>query len=175
MCSTAHTQAQSCSITTQLLKKSPLNRTLVHRVLVKARPHARSTGSAEMQAKRRRPWLLLPRKKCQLAPLIVYNCQFGGMTTTEWLKPPIGTQVSHNDTAATNSFFHSQSTTLSFPDPLCTCWLIWPCATRLFPVSPFHPQGGVSTPPRAWRRVDLCFTPTEENLHSTAKKYWCLI
>jgi len=101
-------------------------------------------GSAEMQAKRRL-WLLLPRKKCQLAPLIVYNRQFGGMTTTEWLKPPIGTQVSHNDTAAINSFFHSQSATLSFPDPLCTCWLIWPCATRLFPVSPFHPHGGVPT------------------------------
>jgi len=142
-------------------------------------------GSAEMQAKRRL-WLLLPRKKCQLAPLIVYNRQFGGMTTTEWLKPPIGTQVSHNDTAATNSFFHSQSTTLSFPDPLCTCWLIWPCATRLFPVSPFHPHGGVSTPPRAWRRVPPSHStrawrrvsaspPTEENLHSTAKKYWCLI
>jgi len=70
MCSTAHTQAQSCSVTTQLFKNSPLNRTLVHGACVKARLH---TGSAEMQAKRRRPWLLLPKKQCQLVPLIRWH------------------------------------------------------------------------------------------------------
>ena len=55
MCSTAHTPAQSCSVTTQLLKNYPLNRTLVHGACVKAGLHARLTRSAEMQAKRGRP------------------------------------------------------------------------------------------------------------------------
>jgi len=140
---------------------------------VKGRLHAWLTGSAEMQAKTRRLWLLLPRKQ---VPLIVYNHQFVGMTTTEWLQPPIGVQVGHNDTAATDSLFHSQSITLSFPDPRCTCLWDWQCATRLFSVSPFHPHGGVATPPHAWRRVTT-WPPTEESLHSTAKKIcssiWC--
>jgi len=46
------------------LKKSPLNRTLVHGACVKARLH---TGSPEMQAKRRRPWLLLPKKTVSIS------------------------------------------------------------------------------------------------------------
>jgi len=88
------------------------------------------------------------KKQCQLASLIRWHDNHWMATGTNWwykqatmtLRPPI-------------IFFHSQFTAFSFPAPLCTCWLIWPCATRLFSVSPFHPHGGVSTPPRAWRRV----------------------
>ena len=121
---TAHTQAQSWSITTQLLKKSPLNRrTLVHGACVKAGLHTRSTGSAEMQAKRRRLWLLLLRKQCQIVPLILLS------TTTNSVARQLlngyshrsVAQVSHSDTAAgaLTVFFHSQFPTLSLPDP-CT-------------------------------------------------------
>jgi len=121
-------------------------------------------------------------KKCQLAPLIVYNRQFGGMTTTEWLKPPIGTQVSHNDTAATNSIFPFPIHNTLIPRPTLHMLVFGhvpqdysQCLhfthTEESPPLPVH--GGEShlhTPPCAWRRVSAS-PPTEENLHSTAKKY----
>ena len=70
--------------------------------------------------------------------------------TDQWHKPQwhCGHQV----------FFHSQFTKLSFPNPICTCWLIWP----------FHPHGGVSTPPRAWKSVHFTLHPHrgESPLHS---------
>jgi len=77
-------------------------------------------------------------------------------------------------------FLDSQSIILSFPDPLGTCWWLWPQATRLFSVSPFHHHGGVAAPAHAWRSLhstpsteeSLHSTPcTEESIHFTAKKY----
>ena len=126
-----------------------------------ARAHARSTGSAEMQAIRRRLWLLLPRK---LAPVIVYNHQFSGMTTTEWLQPLIS-GTSHNDTAATKSFSIPNSLNSHSQTQFAHAgWFGHFTHMEEFPLHPVH--GRVSTSHS---------TPTEESLHSTAKKYWCLI
>jgi len=133
-----------------------------------ARLHAWLTRSAEMQAERR-PWLLLPRKQ---VPLIVYNHQFVGMTTTEWLQPPFGGTSKPQWRAATDSLFHSQSTTLSFPDPLCTCLWDWHVPQDYSQC--FYFTHTEESPLHAFRRA-TAWPPTEESLHSTAKKIWCSI